>query len=205
MGYIYKIINDINEKVYIGQTKETLSSRFSKHCWDAQNKAEKHSHLHAAIRKYGAEHFSICQVEECPNENLDDREKFWISYYDSYSNGYNATLGGDGNFKIDSKEVVELWSLGNNQKEIAAILGCERHAIKKHLLSSGYNQEELQQKKMGNAAKSVVQIDPKSKEIIAVYTSATEAAIKTNSSLSGISLVCNNKRKTHNGYIWKYS
>ena len=205
MGYIYQIVNNINDKIYIGQTKETLQSRFSKHCWDAKNIIEKHSPLHAAIKKYGMEHFSIYLVEECSNDELDNREKFWISYYKSYPNGYNATTGGEGNSKIDSKEVVALWQLGKNQKEIAEILGCERHAIKKHLLSSGYSQKELQQKKKGNATKSVVQIDPKTKEIINTYVSATEAAIRTNSSVSGISLVCNNKRRTHNGYIWKYT
>ena len=38
-------------------------------------------------------------LEECPIEQLNDREIYWINYYDSYNNGYNLTLGGqDSNY-----------------------------------------------------------------------------------------------------------
>lgn len=92
MAYIYKIINDINNKVYIGQTKGTIENRFKSHCY-----AVKHRNfsLYLAMKKYGVEHFFIQEVEKCNEEDLNDREKFWIQYYDSYNNGYNASLGGD--------------------------------------------------------------------------------------------------------------
>ena len=48
------------------------------------------------MRKYGIEHFTIEAIEECPINILSEREKYWISEFDSYHNGYNATLGGDG-------------------------------------------------------------------------------------------------------------
>jgi hypothetical protein len=48
------------------------------------------------MNKYGNEHFHIEEVEECPLEILSEREKYWIKYFFSYENGYNATMGGDG-------------------------------------------------------------------------------------------------------------
>ena len=94
MAYIYKIVNDINNKVYIGQTKGSLESRFKGHCYAVFDN-NKQFPLYLAMRKYGAEHFSIKLVEECLEEELNEKEKYWIEYYNSYFNGYNASLGGD--------------------------------------------------------------------------------------------------------------
>lgn len=92
MGYIYKITNNINGKVYIGQTTRTIKIRFNEH----KDSAEKgyHYSLYCAMRKYGIENFSVEEIEQCSTEELDDREQYWISFYDSYHNGYNMTLGG---------------------------------------------------------------------------------------------------------------
>jgi hypothetical protein len=50
------------------------------------------------MRKYGIDNFNIEVIEECPEEDLILREAYWISYYDSYKNGYNMTEGkGEGN------------------------------------------------------------------------------------------------------------
>ena len=50
--------------------------------------------LYKAFDKYGIENFTVEQVEECPVEKLDEREIYWIAYYDSFKSGYNSTLGG---------------------------------------------------------------------------------------------------------------
>lgn len=47
------------------------------------------------MRKLGLENFYIEILEECPKEKMNEREKYWISYYNSYKNGYNGTEGGD--------------------------------------------------------------------------------------------------------------
>ena len=52
--------------------------------------------IYRAINKYGAEHFSIHLVEECPDEELNNKEIYWIGRYNSYEKGYNSTLGGEG-------------------------------------------------------------------------------------------------------------
>lgn len=207
MGYIYVIRNDINKKVYIGKTIDTLSNRFSKHKWDAINKSNTNCPLHNAMNKYGIEHFHIEPLEECDNEILSQREIYWIKYFNSYldnSKGYNATSGGEGNPKYDQDSIIFLWKKGYNQKQIADKLSCDRHTISKSLSNYGIDVLEKQKFKHGNASKPVYQIDKKTNKIIAEYPSVTIAAKETNSLSSGISLVCNGKRKTHNNYIWKY-
>ena len=207
MGYIYVIENDINDKIYVGKTTDTLSNRFSKHCWEARNRISNTSPLHNAIFKYGEEHFWIRPLEECANQILSEREIFWIDKMQVYTDnsiGYNATRGGEGNPKYDPQEIISLWKQGYNQKQIAEKLGCDRHTIKRYLLEAKIDETAILNHKFGNAARAVYQIDKTTKEVIAEYPSATVAAKETGSIASGISLVCNGKRKIHNNYIWKY-
>ena len=93
MAYIYKIVNDINNKVYIGKTEFSIEKRFKEHCRDSK-KEHQNRPLYNAMNKYGIEHFKIELIEEC--NNPEEREIYWIQHFDSYKNGYNATLGGDG-------------------------------------------------------------------------------------------------------------
>lgn len=99
MGYIYKITNQINNKMYIGKTTKSIEERWQEH----QKKALQHPnrYLYDAMNHYGIENFTIEQVEECDNAILDEREIYWIKYYNTYylaknSCGYNMTLGGEG-------------------------------------------------------------------------------------------------------------
>ena len=100
MGYIYKITNDINNLSYIGQTKKTVDYRFKEHLRQAKYELKgirPLTHFHSAINKYGATHFHVKTLEQCDDNLLDEREKYWIEYYDTYINGYNSTLGGQFN------------------------------------------------------------------------------------------------------------
>lgn len=105
-GKIYKIVNDINNKIYIGQTVNTLKKRFSGHCCYSKSDRSGNMYIKRAIHKYGKEHFKIELIEECSLEQLNEREKYWIAYYDSYNNGYNLTTGGQdfNNFASNSLE-----------------------------------------------------------------------------------------------------
>jgi len=93
-GKIYIIKNCINDKVYIGQTIQSLKKRFIGHCCYSKNDRSINMYIKRAIHKYGKQNFNISLLEECPIENLNEREKYWIAFYDSYNKGYNLTLGG---------------------------------------------------------------------------------------------------------------
>lgn len=100
MGYIYKITNQINNKIYIGQTiKSRPTDRFSQHRYLARHIEQEKtiSYLHRAMAEYGVDNFSFEIIEKVENELLNQQEQYWISFYNSLvPNGYNLTLGGDG-------------------------------------------------------------------------------------------------------------
>ena len=93
---IYKIENLINKKVYIGQSNNIFKRYHSHHKSDCfnENSPAYNFQIYQAIRKYGIENFSITVLELCDIDKLNDREQFWINYYDSFKNGYNRTKGG---------------------------------------------------------------------------------------------------------------
>ena len=97
MGYIYKITNKINNKIYIGKTKGSIENRLNGHFRASKNN-KFNRYFYNAINKYGEENFSIQIIEECDNSLLNNREKYWIDKLNSYDKniGYNSTLGGDG-------------------------------------------------------------------------------------------------------------
>lgn len=93
---IYIIKNDINSKVYIGQSIN-IHKRIQEHFWKSTctKDVSYNSALHSAIRKYGKEHFYWEVLEECEASLLDEHEKKYIELYDSISpNGYNILSGG---------------------------------------------------------------------------------------------------------------
>lgn len=96
LGKIYLISNTENSKVYVGQTIQTLSKRFNGHCCYSKSDRSSNMYIKRAIHKYGKEKFHIELLEECPLALLNDRETYWINFYDSYNTGYNLTLGGQG-------------------------------------------------------------------------------------------------------------
>lgn len=93
---IYIIKNDINDKVYIGQSIN-IHKRIQEHFWKStcEKDVSFNSALHSAIRKYGKEHFYYEVLEECEPNLLDERERVYIKQYNSISpNGYNILSGG---------------------------------------------------------------------------------------------------------------
>lgn len=121
---IYKITNQVNGKVYIGQSVN-ISNRWKQH----KNAAFKESSdeynypLYQAIRKYGLENFTFEVIEECSSEDLNFKEEHYISLYESYppdkGKGYNQTLGGNSGDhfgKLNQFQVLEIRNLLKNSK-----------------------------------------------------------------------------------------
>lgn len=117
---IYKIINNINNKIYIGKSI-CCESRWREHLSSYNWKREANKPLYLAFQKYGVENFSFEIVESIPDANkqkLNEREKYWINYYNSTdsSKGYNICAGGEGhspgelhpNHKLTEEDVRDI-------------------------------------------------------------------------------------------------
>lgn len=96
-GIIYTIINKINGKMYIGQTKRDLNLRWNEHTCECKSG---NRHLKNALSKYGKQNFVIIKLCYANSQNeLDILEKSWIKFFDTAdkNNGYNKNIGGNGN------------------------------------------------------------------------------------------------------------
>ena len=135
-GIIYKITNKVNGKSYIGQTRYTIEFRWRQH----QHKKD-NTNFHNAIHKYGIENFNIEILEECDIEDLNSREIFYIAKYDTFNNGYNLTIGGDGNRRLlldnNYDEIKELYLSGFSSNKIATLYNVDKASIVKILKSLG--------------------------------------------------------------------
>lgn len=111
MGYIYKITNISNHKMYIGQTtKVRPTDRFSQHKYlSTHPEQEKYiSVLHAAMNKYGVDNFIFEIIQQIDNNLLNEKEIFWINYYNTIvPNGYNLTKGGQGTVGFSRPQTQE--------------------------------------------------------------------------------------------------
>lgn len=121
---IYKITNKINEKSYIGQSTN-IHRRWQSEIADSNN-INNHSYnypLMRAFRKYGIDNFKFEIIEECKNEELNQREMYWIDYFDTFFHGYNQTLGGDTTIRQPKENVIgvisDLINTNMTHKDIA--------------------------------------------------------------------------------------
>ena len=164
------------------------------------------------MAKYGIEHFQIEEIEECLTEIASEREQYWINYYESYINGYNATLGGDGKQRFNHEEIATLLRNNPFPKQVAEIIGCSVDTVS--IVAKEYHIKVQSKGHLNvNQKKAVSQYD-KNGNLIQIFESIADAArwlyeqgkvpslnggVRTN-----ISRVCQNKRKSAYKYVWKY-
>lgn len=100
MGIIYLTENTRTGFCYIGKTAFSLEHRITGHKHHSRE-SSRSPYFYNAIRKYGFESFEWIVLEECDNQNLDDSERFWISYFKYIGVSlYNMTLGGEGSLGL---------------------------------------------------------------------------------------------------------
>lgn len=97
---IYCIIHKESLKCYIGQSVN-IHNRFNGYLSVANNSIKRQTKLYRAFQKYGRESFDFEIIEKCSEDKLNEREIFWIAFYDSVKNGYNLTYGGEGGKKSE--------------------------------------------------------------------------------------------------------
>lgn len=208
MAYIYQIENDINEKKYIGKTELSIEKRFKQHCKDAFKETCSKRPLYSAMKKYGLNHFHLSLIEE--TDNPEEREKYWIEYFGTFKNGYNATLGGDGKAYIDYDLVISTYKELKIISQVAKKLNIDKSTIEK-ILNSHQIDKTTQKEAVQITQGIIINQYDLNNNFIKSYPSARSAAMaigkitqSSNGAADHILSVCKGKRKTAYGFIWKY-
>jgi group I intron endonuclease len=90
---IYKITRLKTGEIYIGKSTD-VKKRWTEHCKTAFGVGSiAHSILHTTMKKDGIENFTFELLEEVPKDKLTEREKYWITFYDSKNYGLNERNG----------------------------------------------------------------------------------------------------------------
>ena len=219
MAYIYKIVNDINGKIYIGKTSNTIEERFKEHIQDSKKKRCEKRPLYDAMNKYGIENFRIEQIEEVKNDEVaSEREQFWINQLRTYigfidCNGYNATLGGDSKRYYDYQEIANKYMELKNQKETAKFFNCDVETVRKACVENNIEIISSQQIAKDRQKKCVQMYDLEN-NFIQEFETMKDAAIwvienklttsnKIDGVRSSIRKACNGQYKKAFNHIWK--
>ena len=208
MGIVYKITNNINGKVYVGKSKRLPSIRWAEHQRYARE-ANRTNLIYLAIRKYGIENFSFEVIENnIPDSLLAQKECEYIKQFNSFHNGYNETVGGEGESPVDTEELIALYIYGNNYSEIASITGHTRKTVSSTLRSLGYYPKSVNGNNKG-----------KGKQVVfdgVEYRSITQLAEflhnnydefsdnKISTIVTGIHKVLSGVNKSYYGYSFSY-
>ena len=185
---IYIIKNTINNKVYIGQSKNT------KVRWAGHKSAAKcHGGFIAidkAMARLGIENFS-CEIIEHQIENYDEREKYWIAFYNCrLPNGYNYECGGDGaktgienaTAKIREQEILnaiinDLMYTDESLKKIEERYGISYKIISAINRSERYRQDNLIYPIRKRAVDNLNNLDYESIQYELLYTNKSQRQI----------------------------
>lgn len=99
---IYGIYNNVQNKyIYIGQTN-SFSRRKDEHYFTG------HLDIDKLIQSNPTQYFMLLLEDNISDTNINNREKFWIDYYDTYNNGLNKTIGGKGTPKLNDKLIKSI-------------------------------------------------------------------------------------------------
>ena len=212
---IYIITNQLNGKMYIGQTYRDMDERWAQHKADYKKKRYAEKPLYKAIREDGIDNFKCDLLEKCEKVISDEREQYYIRLYNTYignenSNGYNATLGGSGKPFVNREMIVKKYKEKQSMVEVAQYFGIHHETVSNILSDAGVktlSQEDVNANKYGIPV-VMLSLDG---EYIKSFKSAREAAkeftdnIKKIDGISvHISAVCKGKRKSAYGYRWMY-
>ena len=201
MAYIYKITNTLNNKSYIGKTEKLEpEKRWNEHLHNYKRTYTNKRPLYEALKKYGPDKFLFEILEETDQPN--EREIHYIALYNTYKEGYNATIGGDGNSYITNQQEIVNYYLEHKPfiKELANHFKISHDTAIKIL-----KQFKIEYDVKARHSKTILQKD-KQGNLINTFYNAREAAL----SLGNIKLnshiiqCCKGTRKSIHGFIWEY-
>lgn len=185
---IYGIKNIVNGKMYVGQAIN-IYKRWKDHIDDLNEDKHYNIHLQRSWNLYGQENFKFFILEECSQEDLNQKEIFYVDKFNAYINGYNQTRGGDG-------------SLGYKHNDETIEKMCK---IQQERFQDVSNREVLRDAHKFES-KPILQIDF-SGNVIYEWPSVNWAAKTLNLNIIAITnaLKLRQRKKTYAGYIWIYS
>lgn len=213
MKIIYKAINKLTNKSYIGATIKTLESRIKDHLQKARSRTG--GDFQEAIRTYGAEAFEWTTIDTADSNNeLAEKEKEYVIKYNSKENGYNADQGGGirkniYRYDLDTGVILSTFS---SLTEAAEFVGVDRKTISKACLgeikncagySWSYTLSENFQPEEDKRKKKVFQFYLHG-EFVRSYKSVSEASKFTGINSSSIAKCCRGKYKYAGGFYWEY-
>ena len=204
---VYSILNEVTNLIYIGSSN-SLFHRKNQHFSLLESKKHFNNKLQNAWCKYGKENFSFNIIEECSVEELQEKEQFWINFYQSYkqNQGYNLVkiaerkiLSDETKSKI-SKNHKKYWK---NKKFSESHLEKMRNNCGKHSKGKKLSPEHIIKLKNCHK-KKIVQIDSFG-NVVNEFLGIEEASEKTGFSIIGIQQVLTKyKRKSIYGFSFEY-
>ena len=132
---IYAIINNVNEKRYIGSSIRLNYRWKQEHQPQLRKRTHYNRHLQNAWNKYGENSFCFEVIEECNQSELAKREGHWIEHFESWdrSKGYNLTRQINGRIvRYDQEthgEIIKLFKEGTSKSAIAKELAITRSTV----------------------------------------------------------------------------
>lgn len=192
---IYKIINKINLKSYIGLTTKTVEQRWAKHVRDSLGSARRSQALHLAIRKYGKENFYVEILAKCRSiEELNLKEFELIKEHGTMSpNGYNLHTGGNYHtISSETKVKMALAQMGKKQSE-------ETKEKRNSKLKGRVWEQDILDKRAKSISKSVLEINSGQ-----IFSSVNEAAEYFKVNPKGISKNLHGKSNHYFGLKFRF-
>lgn len=200
---IYKFTNKLTGQSYIGQSIH-IERRYQEHLLEA-NDNRKNTKWYQALRKYGIDNFTFEILEECLPEELNEKEVYWISFYDSFNNGYNSTPGGQEKI-FNPQNIYDLWDKGFSPLEISQKLNIGTTSIYNNLIEyKNYSKHEAKVRggNFANKNKNKIYQYDLNGNFIKEWNSCKEIARQLGYDAALIGKCKNNYRKSAYGYQWK--
>lgn len=220
MGFIYKIVNQINGMNYVGQTTKGLEERWRQHKKIGSNCR----YLKSAFKKYGINNFKFTMICICFDEDLNHYERQYIEKFNSIApHGYNLREGGNaGKHHEETKKKISNTLKGRTdivrtkpqlgkplseetKKKISDSLKGRTDLIRNFPSWLGKTHTEQSKNIMSEKHKIKITQYDLDNNFIQYFNSICEAGNKTNIDRTVIGKCCKGIRKTAGGFKWQYS